>query len=476
MNTQRRHQLTVNVAADYLTSAVAVALFNVVRWHFVVDYMPQAVGSLRSFMFSEMVLVEIFVFPLLMLALYWLSGFYASVFNRSRLTDFTNALFNALVGTLDFFLLAMLNDVLPRRRLNYELIAIFFVLLTVLVTVGRWIVSNSLKRRGMPGRRVMIVGTGPGARSLHRRLDKARKVMGLDAVAFIDPTGSGGDACARATVDGLPVVGLDEAPSLIAGGAAEAIVISGDAGEQLRLDIVNRFLPMDISLFIAPDNATASVARRGFDNVAGEPLVDLSHPPMNPGMINVKRTVDVIAAATALIVLAPLFGAIALWIKVDSRGPVFYRQRRLGYHRRPFDIVKFRSMTVDAERQSGPALSSPDDRRITRAGRILRKYRLDELPNFWNVLVGDMSLVGPRPEREFFLRQIMERAPQSALLHRVRPGITSWGMVKYGYAQNVDEMIERLRYDLLYVENVSLKVDMKILFYTVHTVITGKGI
>jgi lipopolysaccharide/colanic/teichoic acid biosynthesis glycosyltransferase len=165
---------------------------------------------------------------------------------------------------------------------------------------------------------------------------------------------------------------------------------------------------------------------------------------------------------------------IALLIKRDSKGPVIYKQERIGYHSKPFFIYKFRTMRTDAE-QAGPMLSSRNDARITGIGRVLRKYRIDELPQFWNVLKGDMSLVGPRPEREYFIRQIMPCAPQYTLIHQVRPGITSWGMVKFGYASSLQEMVERVRYDLIYLANVSLTVDVKILIYTIKTVIKGRG-
>ena len=176
-----------------------------------------------------------------------------------------------------------------------------------------------------------------------------------------------------------------------------------------------------------------------------------------------------------LLLLSPVIGILAIAIKCDSPGPIFYRQQRVGYHRRMFNIIKLRSMKVDSECH-GPRLSSADDPRVTRLGHMLRKYRLDELPQFWNVLVGDMSLVGPRPEREYFINLIMRQAPYYTLVHSVRPGITSWGMVKYGYASSVDQMVERLRYDLIYIENVSFPVDMKIILYTIRTVFTGKGV
>ena len=209
--------------------------------------------------------------------------------------------------------------------------------------------------------------------------------------------------------------------------------------------------------------------------MAGEPLVDISSPSMSQSTINLKRCGDVFVSAVTLALLAPLFAVLAIAIRFDSVGPVFYRQERIGYHKRPFKILKFRTMRIDAEK-AGPQLSTANDPRITRLGHLMRKYRLDELPQFWNVLIGDMSIVGPRPEREFFIRQILERAPYYALIHQVRPGITSWGMVRHGYASDVNGMIERLQYDLLYLANVSLMVDLKIMMYTVRTVVTGKGV
>ena len=209
--------------------------------------------------------------------------------------------------------------------------------------------------------------------------------------------------------------------------------------------------------------------------IRGIPLVDVTASNLSEGEANIKWVLDKLVSILFLLLFSPVFAYLAWQVKRSSKGPIFYRQERIGYRGKPYYIYKFRTMTVHAE-DCAPLLASDNDKRITPFGKIMRKYRLDELPQFWNVLKGDMALVGPRPERKFFIDQIVTRAPYYYLLHNVKPGITSLGMVKYGYADNVDKMLERLDYDMLYYENMSLTLDITILFYTVITIVTGKGI
>lgn len=189
----------------------------------------------------------------------------------------------------------------------------------------------------------------------------------------------------------------------------------------------------------------------------------------------IKRLFDVICSAIALVVLCPLFLVIAVFIKCDSKGPVIYRQQRLGRLAKPFTILKFRTMYENAETDT-PLLSAKDDKRITKFGCLLRKYHLDELPQLWNILVGDMSFVGPRPERKYFVDQLLVIAPEYVKLFKVRPGLSSWGSVKYGYASDLSQMVERMKYDLMYLDKMSLAIDIKIMAYTIKTVVTGKGV
>ena len=204
------------------------------------------------------------------------------------------------------------------------------------------------------------------------------------------------------------------------------------------------------------------------------PLIMISDPKMADWELVVKHTFDVCVAAIGLVLLSPLFLIIALLVHFDSPGPVLYKQERVGFRGQTFNILKFRSMYIDAEADT-PLLSKVGDARITKVGRFLRKYRLDELPQLWNILRGEMTIVGPRPERPYFVKQIMEKAPYYCLLYKVRPGLTSWGHVKVGYTDTMDKMLQRLTYDITYTENMSLSLDIKILLRTIGVLVDGKG-
>jgi exopolysaccharide biosynthesis polyprenyl glycosylphosphotransferase len=208
------------------------------------------------------------------------------------------------------------------------------------------------------------------------------------------------------------------------------------------------------------------------NQVFGTALIEINQEIMPKWQIVLKRILDMLIASICLLILSPLIIYLAIKVKQSSVGPIFYRQERIGFQGLPFRIIKFRSMYENAE-ENGPQLSKDDDQRCTPIGAIMRKWRLDELPQFWNVLLGEMSLVGPRPERKFYIDQIMEKAPHYRHLLKVRPGITSWGQVKYGYASNVEQMIQRLKYDILYMENRSIALDFKIIFYTLVVLFQG---
>lgn len=461
------------IISDYIATNVAWLLFNIVRFYFLntnqIDYY-----SLGAFLTSpQLVLGQIFI-PLLMLGIFYLSGYYNKVFLKSRLQEFVSTFGTSFIGMLVIYFVTLINDIVPDRLHSYELMGVLFGLLFSIVYLFRFsitqIATHNIHRR-VWSFNTLIVGTSQAAVKLEEKLRTSKKSMGFNVVGYVE-------SCEghKSRQLNLPIYQLEDLPQLCNElSIKNLIVIPHRNGIKATVDLINKLFPLDLPMFISPDLYHLLTTKARVSNVVGEPLVDISQAEMSQSTINIKRVSDIIISLITLAIISPLLLIIAILIKCDSEGPIIYKQKRIGYHKKSFNIYKFRSMKVDAE-ANGPALSTLDDPRITKLGKTLRKYRLDELPQFWNVVMGDMSLVGPRPEREYYIKQIVAKAPYYSLIHQVRPGITSWGMVKYGYASSVDEMICRLQYDLLYLENVSFAVDLKILFYTVHTVFTGKGI
>lgn len=461
------------IVGDFLSTNVAWFLFNIVRFHSIEEVSVQF-DTLADYLGSRTVVAGQVLFPVLMLGLYYLSGYYNRVFLKSRLQELVTTVASVFIGSIIIFFIVLVNDTVAERMFTYELVLFLFVLFFLCVYCVRFgitqVASHNIHRR-VWSFNTLIVGASNSAVELEKRLRSMEKSMGFNVVGYVETC----ETASPRTLN-LPVFQLDNLKKVCAEyDVKHLILIPHRHGIKATISLVNSLFPLDKPIYMSPDLYHLLTSRARLSNIVGEPLVDISCAEVSQSTLNIKRMSDIVVSFFALISLIPLFIVLAIAIKKDSGGPVIYKQRRIGYHKKPFDIYKFRSMKVDAE-ATGPTLSSVNDPRITRIGRFMRKYRLDELPQFWNVLRGDMSLVGPRPEREYYIKQIVARAPYYSLIHQVRPGITSWGMVKYGYASDVDGMIARLRYDLLYIENVSLLVDLKILFYTVHTVFTGKGV
>ena len=460
------------VIGDLLSTNIAWLLFNLFRYRWVDN--ASFFNSLTSFLTSENVIVGQIIIPLLMLGLYYLSGYYNNVFLKSRLQEFVTTSTTAFIGMVVIFFTALFNDVNAERALTYELMFVLYLMLFVVVYFVRYsitrVATHKIHRREWVFN-TLIIGTSNTAEQMEKRLREMKKSMGFNVIGYVETT----EGAFHRPLN-LPVYSLNEIADVCEReNIKNVIVIQHRHGIKATMSLVSNLLSLNLPIYISPDLYQLLTSKVRVSNIVGEPLVDISKTEMSQCMLNMKRVSDIVISSFTLLIISPLLLAVAIAVKCSSKGPIFYKQSRIGYHKRPFNIYKFRSMYIDAE-ISGPALSTLNDPRITSVGRFLRKYRLDELPNFWNVLRGDMSLVGPRPEREYYIKQIMAKAPYYTLIHQVRPGITSWGMVKYGYASDVDGMVERLRYDLLYIENVSLLVDLKILLYTVQTVFTGKGI
>ena len=249
---------------------------------------------------------------------------------------------------------------------------------------------------------------------------------------------------------------------------------SPDNEEELYRQIRQAY-PTGKPIYIRPrvyDLLTGAAQIHNLDDEAWICITDMN---MSDCEICIKRTFDILASALSLIALSPLFAVLAVAVRCSSKGPVFYTQERIGLYGHPFRIYKFRTMVVSAEQDGTPQLSRKDDKRITKIGHLMRKYRLDELPQLWNVLKGDMSFVGPRPERPYFIHLIEQQAPYYCLLYKIRPGLTSWGPIRVGYTDTIEKMIRRLNYDIAYMENMSLLLDLKIMLLTISVIFNGKG-
>lgn len=469
-------QIMTYVLSDYVLLNIGWFVFALLRFH-ILSLTQRAGMSWAGHLSSAPVVSGQIIFPLVMLAIYALSGYYnrGNIFFKSRIDELANTAIVTTIGVFFVFFVALINDTLPTRATNYAVMAWLWLLWFVPVYVARFIITGRATRRIRSGDicfNTLVIGTGLGASNLVRKLESSNHASGFNVVGFVSTQPNH----VMADNLGRPVFDIDDIAEAVASLAVtRIIVVPHHNGIGHTTSVINGLYGLNCTIYLTPDLYSLIIARPRIGDVVGEPLIDITNPHTPFATRNCKRVADIVLSSLSLVLLSPLYLALAIAVRSTSPGPAFYRQERIGYQRRPFNIIKFRTMNVDAE-ADGPTLSCIDDPRITRIGHFMRKYRLDELPQFWNVLRGDMSLVGPRPEREYYIRQIVQRAPYFNLVHQVRPGITSWGMVKYGYAVSVDQMIERLRYELIYLENVSVLVDLKILFHTVNTVLTGKGL
>ncbi len=318
----------------------------------------------------------------------------------------------------------------------------------------------------------LLLGSGKKAAQFYEAFIKSREQSGYRITGFFNTNGNNGflvpDSIKKFN-DFSNLTNIIESENI------EEMIIAVEKNERdLLTTILQNLSDKEVNIKITPDTVDIISGALQTNNVMGVPLIDIHSGLLPTWQQNIKRALDITVSVAAFILLIPLFLFTIIRLKLSSKGPLFYSQERIGYKGRPFTMYKFRSMIVDAE-INGPQLSSENDERITKWGKTMRKWRLDELPQLWNILKGEMSLVGPRPERKFYIDQIVAIHPEFKYLYKVKPGLTSWGMVKYGYASSIDEMIQRMPYDLLYVENVSLPLDFTIMFYTIKIILSGKG-
>lgn len=457
------------VLTDWISANIAFVLINVLRF-FESSWTSNNFDDAVKFFFQTKICIEQGIVPLALIALYWLSGFYNNPFGKSRVNELLNTAITSAISTILLHLALLTNDQMSDIYSNLAQIVSIFTILFTFTFAGRLSVINNqirhFKSRNWQYSAV-IVGNSAKAHELALKMQESKAVISSSIKGFFRIPGE--------QDSGKPSLDLDELPDFCAENNIDHIILSPQKSDEGHvLNLVYKLFPIGKPIKLSPDTLNFMTASIKLKDIYGYPLVDLTHSSMSESEKNIKRTIDVIASSVLLVALSPLLLLIAIRVKLDSKGPVFYRQERIGLKERPFKIIKFRTMRTDAE-ANGPQLSGDDDPRVTKSGRFMRKYRLDELPQFWNVLKGEMSIVGPRPERRFFINQIVKLAPFYTLLYQTRPGITSWGMVQYGYASRVEEMVDRSKYDLLYISNMSILVDLKIMLYTILTILEGRG-
>ena len=411
------------------------------------------------------------LFPVSCVFVHYLSGFYLQPHKQSTFIIILTTLAASVIISISIFFVLLLDDVVVSYEYYYYSLLVLLGLLFTITYTFRAFVSSQVSYNYLTKKwtsNTLIIGTGNNAQKIANELEKNAKQNTLIGFVSVNQ---------QIFVSQDKVLGtMNQIASIIeTRNIQEAIVVLDNADEQQLFTIINSLYKFNIEIRFTPRLYEILTGSAKINRLEISPFVSITNSSMSDWEASVKRFFDILISTIALVILSPFLLYFMFRIKRDSKGPIFYCQQRIGRYGKPFDILKFRTMYLGSE-NGIPRLSSPNDDRITPVGRVLRKYRIDEIPQFWNIIKGDMSLVGPRPERRYYINRIIEEAPYYCLLYKIRPGLTSWGPIKIGYSDCVEKMIERLNYDIIYLDNMSLLTDMKILIYTLEIIFKGKGV
>ncbi len=468
----KRQQVARYLIFDFLAAAISWTLFFIYRKQ-VIE--PIKFGYDIPMEFTSRYFMGLLFIPAAWLLLYYISGYYSNIYRRSRLLDLWKTTVSSIFGVTVIFFTLLLDDTVYSYKNYYQLYLTLLLLHFSFTYLFRLILTTRTIKKihhRKIGFNTLIIGNNEQAIRIYREMTTQPRPAGNIFVGYIEINGNG-----KSSLEAhLPQLGiLTDLEEVLSQYHIEEVVIAIETSQhELLSQILTIVENRDITIWGIPDLFSLLAGMVKINTIYSSPLIKISNGLMPAWQENIKRLFDIAASAFAMLILSPVYLSLAIAIKLTSEGPIIYRQVRIGKFGKPFTIYKYRSMLADSEK-NGPALSSKNDARITPLGKFIRKTHLDEIPQFWNVLRGDMALVGPRPERQYYIEQIVQRAPHYTHLHKLRPGITSWGQVKYGYASNVEEMLERLPYDMIYLKNISLYIDFKILIYTLINVFHGKG-